>query len=73
MTPPMKEINRLKIVLVEKKKTGKWLGEQIGKDPATVSRWCTNRAQPTLETLDQIAQLLGVDRRELLNKSVKEQ
>ena len=68
----MKEINRLKIVLVEKKKTGKWLGEQIGKDPATISRWCTNHAQPTLETLDQIAQLLGVDRRKLLNKSTKE-
>lgn len=68
----MKEINRLKIVLAEKKKTGKWLGEQIGKDPATISRWCTNHAQPTLETLDKIAQLLDVDRRELLNKSRKE-
>lgn len=68
----MKEINRLKVVLVEKKKTGKWLGEQIGKNPATISRWCTNRAQPTLEVLDQIAHMLNIDRRELLNKSLKE-
>ena len=67
----MKEINRLKVVLVEKKKTGKWLGEKIGKDPATISRWCNNHAQPTLETLDQISEILGVDRRVLLNKSLK--
>lgn len=68
----MKDINRLKIVLAEKKRTGKWLSEQIEKNPATISRWCTNHAQPTLEALDRIAQLLGVDRRELLNKSGKE-
>ena len=67
----MKELNRLKVVLVEQKKTGKWLGEQLKKDPATISRWCNNHAQPSIETLDKIAELLGVDRRTLLNKSGK--
>lgn len=65
----MEDINRLKIVLVEKKKTGKWLSEQLGKDPSTVSKWCTNVSQPDLSTLSKIAKLLGVDRRELINKS----
>lgn len=65
----MKDINRIKVVLVEKKRTGKWLAEQIGKDPSTVSKWCSNAVQPSLETLDRIAELLEVDRRELLNKS----
>ncbi|MEG1738297.1 MAG: helix-turn-helix transcriptional regulator [Bacteroidales bacterium] len=65
----MKPINRIKVVLVEKQKTGKWLAEQLGKDPATISRWCSNSIQPSIETLDKIATLLGVDRRELLNKS----
>jgi putative transcriptional regulator len=64
-------INRLKVVLVEKEKTGKWLSEQLGKDPSTVSKWCSNKIQPSLEMLDKIAILLGVDRRELLNKSNK--
>ena len=45
------DINRLKIVLAEKKKTNKWLADQLGKDQATVSKWCTNSAQPGLETL----------------------
>lgn len=63
------DINRLKIVLVEKKKTGKWLAEQLGKDPSTVSKWCTNVSQPDLVTLSQIAKLLGVDRRDLINRS----
>lgn len=61
-----KDINRLKVVLVEKKRTGKWLAEQLGKDPATVSKWCTNLAQPGLETLVQISKVLEVDIRELL-------
>ena len=61
-----KDINRIKIVLVEKKKTGKWLAEQLGKDPATVSKWCTNAAQPSLETLLQIARCLEVEVQELL-------
>ena len=51
----MADINRIKIVLVEKKKTNKWLADQIGKDQATVSKWCTNTTQPTLETLVEIA------------------
>lgn len=65
----MKDINRLKIVLVEKKKTGKWLAEQLGKDPSTVSKWCTNVSQPDLITLSRIADLLNIDRRNLINKS----
>jgi len=46
-----KDLNRLKVVLAEKKRTNKWLAEQLGKDPATISKWCTNNAQPTLENL----------------------
>ena len=65
----MKDINRLKIVLVEKKKTGSWLAEQLGKDPSTVSKWCTNVSQPDLITLSRIAELLNIDRRDLINKS----
>lgn len=65
----MEEINRLKVVLVEKKKTGKWLAEQLGKDPATVSRWCNNHAQPSVETFVRMAQLLKIDVRELINKT----
>ncbi|MEG1544380.1 MAG: helix-turn-helix transcriptional regulator [Tannerellaceae bacterium] len=64
-------MNRLKVVLVEKKKTGKWLAEQLGKDPSTVSKWCSNASQPDLSTLTKIAELLDVDRRELINKSKK--
>ena len=56
----MEEINRLKIVLVEKKRTGKWLAEQLGKNPSTVSKWCSNVAQPDLATLVKIATLLEV-------------
>lgn len=65
----MKDINRLKIVLVEKKRTGKWLAKELGKDPSTVSKWCTNVSQPDLITLSRIAELLNVDRRDLINKS----
>lgn len=64
-----KDINRLKVVLAEKKRTNKWLAEQLGKDPATVSKWCTNTAQPGLETLLEIANALEVDVKELLNSS----
>ena len=63
------DINRLKIVLVEQKRTAKWLAEQIGRDPATVSKWCTNTVQPTLDTLRPVANLLDVDIKELLNSS----
>lgn len=63
----MKEdINRLKVVLAEQKRTNKWLAEQLGKDPATVSKWCTNTAQPGLETLLDIARCLNVDVKDLL-------
>ena len=61
-----KDLNRLKVVLAEKKRTNKWLAEQLGKDPATVSKWCTNSAQPTLENLIEIARCLEVDVKELL-------
>lgn len=64
-----KDINRIKVVLVEKKRTNKWLAEQLGKDPATVSKWCTNTSQPGLETLLEIARVLDVDIKELLNST----
>ena len=60
-----KDINRLKVVL-EKKRTNKWLAEQLGKDPGTVSKWCTNTMQPNLETLVEIAKVLEVDTKDLL-------
>ena len=61
-----KDINRIKVVLADKKRTNKWLVEQLGKDPATVSKWCTNSCQPTLETLMKIAKLLNVEPGELM-------
>ncbi len=61
-----KEINRLKIVLTEKKKAAKWLAREMKKDPATVSKWCTNTSQPSLETMIEIANILEVDVRELI-------
>ena len=61
-----KDINRLKVVLEEKKRTNKWLAEQLGKDPGTVSKWCTNTMQPNLETLVEIAKALEVDVKDLL-------
>ena len=64
-----RDINRLKLVLVEKKRTAKWLAEQLQKAPATVSKWCTNTSQPSLETLLDIARLLEVDVKELLHSS----
>lgn len=60
------DINRLKVVLVEQKRTAKWLAEKIGRDPATVSKWCTNIVQPNLDTLRQVAVILDVDIRDLL-------
>lgn len=64
--PPVKRLNRLKVVLVEQKKIGKWLAEQLGKDPSTVSKWCSNNMQPSLEMLVNIAKVLDVDTRELI-------
>lgn len=61
-----KDLNRLKVVLAEKKRTNKWLAEQLGKDPATVSKWCTNSAQPNLENLMEIARCLDVEVKELI-------
>ena len=60
------DINRLKVVLAEQKMTNKWLAEQLGKDPASVSKWCTNASQPSLETLVEIARSLNVDVKDLL-------
>ncbi|ROT13760.1 XRE family transcriptional regulator [Muribaculaceae bacterium Isolate-102 (HZI)] len=62
----MDRINRLKVVLVEQNRTGKWLAEQLGKNEATVSRWCSNSSQPSLEMLVKIASILNVDPRELI-------
>ena len=62
----MEDLNRLKVVLVEQKRTNKWLAEQLGKDPATVSKWCTNVAQPDHSTFVKVARLLDVDVRELI-------
>ena len=65
----MANLNRIKVVLVEQQKTGKWLAEQLGKSTCTVSKWCSNTIQPDLATLDKIATLLNVDRRELIKLS----
>jgi transcriptional regulator with XRE-family HTH domain len=67
----MEQINRLKVVLVEKNKTGKWLAESINKDVATISRWCSNVTQPPLKTLYDIAKLLDVDIKDLLVSTKK--
>ena len=68
----MEDINRIKVVLVERKKTSKWLAESLGKNPATVSKWCTNTSQPDLSTLTRIAQLFEVDIKDLLNSRMTE-
>ena len=65
----MANLNRIKVVLVEQQKTGKWLAEQLGKSTCTVSKWSSNTIQPDLATLDKIATLLNVDRRELITPS----
>ena len=62
----MNDMNRIKVVLVEKKKTSKWLADVLGKNPATISKWCTNTSQPDVATLREIAHILEVDVRELL-------
>ena len=65
-----RNINRIKVVLAEKRRTNKWLAEQLGKDRATISKWCTNTSQPGLETLLEVAKVLDVDVKELLNSSM---
>lgn len=63
-----KDINRIKVVLADKKKTNKWLAEQLGKDQTTISKWCTNTSQPDLGSLIKIAKLLGVDLADLVRE-----
>ena len=63
-----KKLNRLKLVLVEKEKTGVWLSEQLGVTAVTVSKWCSNITQPTLPMLDRIADVLGCEKRELITE-----
>lgn len=65
-----KSLNRIRVVLAEKDKTNKWLAKQVKKTPVTVSKWCTNSIQPSLDTLSEIAKVLGVDIRELLNPTL---
>ncbi len=65
----MKDLNRLKVVLCEKKRTSKWLAEELGKNPTTISKWCTNTIQPDLPTLNRIAELLEVDIKDLIQSS----
>ena len=69
----MQDINRLKLVLVEQKKTSKWLSEELGVNPSTVSKWCTNSSQPDIETLARISKLLNVIVDELFNKKFLEE
>ena len=68
----MEDINRIKLVLVEKKRTNKWLAEQLGVNPSTVSKWCTNSSQPDLSSLLKIADLLEVDIKELIIREYKQ-
>lgn len=68
----MEDVNRLKLVLVEKKRTSKWLSEQLGVNPSTVSKWCTNTSQPDLACIVKIAELLEVDIRELFVSEYKQ-
>ena len=70
----MENLNRLKAVLADAGQTNKWLAEQLGKDPVTISKWCTNTTQPNLQTLSRISDLFNIDIRELLvsrNQSVQ--
>lgn len=68
----MEDINRIKVVLVEKKRTNKWLAEQLGVNPSTVSKWCTNSSQPDLSSLLRISDLLEVDIKELIVREYKQ-
>ena len=67
-----KGLNRIKVVLAEKQRTNKWLAEQLDKGEATISKWCTNRTQPSLETLVEIANVLQVDVKDLLQSTIQE-
>lgn len=65
----MKAQNRIKVVLVEQNKSSKWLAERLGKNESTISRWCTNNIQPSIDTLTDIAKLLNVDIKDLLSST----
>ena len=67
------KINRIKIVLVEQGKTGKWLAEKLGRNEATVSRWCSNTSQPSLEIPMKIAAILGVSAKDLINNGISKE
>ena len=62
-----KELNRIRVVLAERNKKNKWLADELGKNQATVSQWCNNMRQPSIETLYEIAKVLDVDIRQLIN------
>lgn len=64
-------LNRLKVTLVERNKTSKWLAEQMGKSETTISRWASNKSQPSVEQLFAIAEILNMDVRELLNTNIR--
>ena len=66
----MEALNRLKVVLVEKGKTNRWLAEQLGKTEHTISRWCQNKTQPSIAQLNQIANVLNVDVRTLMTSNL---
>lgn len=66
------DLNRIKVILADRKKTNKWLAEQLDVNPATVSKWCTNASQPSLETLVKIADLLEVNYTDLLRIEIKQ-
>ena len=67
----IQKINRIKVMMIEKHRTSRWLAKELGKDPATVSKWCTNTSQPSLELLIKIAELLEVNYTELLRVDIK--
>ena len=64
-----KQLNRIKLILTEQGRTGVWLAKKLGKDPSTVSLWCSNKTQPSLQMIDKISELLDVDRIDLINRS----
>lgn len=72
LTIDMNDLNRINVMLVEKKKTSKWLAGKLNVNPATVSKWCTNASQPSLETLVKIAELLEVNYTDLLRIEIKQ-
>lgn len=65
----MEDLNRIKVILVEKKRTSKWLADELGKNASTVSKWCTNVSQPDLQTLRKIANLLDIDVKDLITSN----